>query len=369
MIAPTASDEEADAALARLLYQAGLVRNPYYTLTDAPIPEELRNRSGAVDVAAIARDYIEALAAIPETASRSLNSYEIFVSEMTRHFLNSKGVEYTCTYPSSMVEVVVNARDEAHEIELYRMYHSGTCDRAALAKDISRVMSYGEDRLRAEPMPKLRGGDVVFSTQDALEIYRYFEDHMYADFIVRKMSDWEIGKPVAPEMIGDRVTLEAVSSLPNSSMNFPVDREGNVIRDRYLIRDGVAEQYCGSRQFSQYLGLAESSLLTNVRVAGGRFTEEAIRTGTTGETDPDYLEVVEFSDFQVDSISGDIAGEVRLGYLHRGGKVTVVTGGSVSGSMVDAVRDMVFSKETVQYDNYEIPSVTMLRDLRITGVE
>ena len=359
-ISPTATEAEIDEILEKLIFQAGLVKNPYYTLTDVPVT--VPGQTAPVDVAAIAKDCIQALAAVPETENEKINSYEIFVSEICRHTCNSNGVEYTCVYPSTEIEVVVNAKKEAHEIELHRIYRSGSCDAKKLQADVTRVMGFGKDRLEAVPTPKLGRGDVLFSTADACGIYEYFADKMHADYVVRKISDWEIGKPVAEEMKGDKVTLRAVPELPNSSMNMPVDRENSLIRDRYLIREGVAENYCGSRQFSQYLGLSESSMITNLVVEGGLLSEAQIREG-------DYLEVVEFSDFQVDSLSGDIAGEIRLGYLHRGGKTTIVTGGSVSGSMNDAVKEMVFSKETEQYNNRVIPKVTLLKGLRITGVE
>ena len=358
-ISPTAAEKEIDEILAKLIFEAGLVKNPVYTLTDVPVT--VAPETDPADVASIAQDCILALAKVPEDETKKINSYEIFVSEIKRRTLNSNGVEYACTYPSTAIEVVVNARNGAHEIELTRTYHSGTCDAERLRDDVSRVMGFGTDRLAAEPTPKLGRADVLLSTEDACGVYEYFADKMHADYVVRKISDWEIGKPVAEEMTGDLLTLRAVAKLPNSSVNMPVDREGNVIRDRDLIRDGVAKQYCGSRQFSQYLGLAESSLVTNLEVSGGTASEEELRAG-------DYLEVVEFSDFQVDSMSGDIAGEIRLGYLHRGGKTQVVTGGSVSGSMNEAVKTMRFSKERVQYDNRLIPKVTLLKGLRITGV-
>ena len=89
--------------------------------------------------------------------------------------------------------------------------------------------------------------------------------------------------------------------------------------------------------------------------------EEELRKG-------DYLEVVEFSDFQVDPMGGDIAGEIRLGYLHQNGEVKIVSGGSVTGQMPEAVPTMRFSKETVQYDTCVIPKVTILKGLKITGI-
>jgi len=97
-------------------------------------------------------------------------------------------------------------------------------------------------------------------------------------------------------------------------------------------------------------------------VEGGSRAEAELRKG-------DYLEVVEFSDFQVDPMGGDIAGEIRLGYLHKNGTVRIVSGGSVSGKMADVLPTLTFSKETEQYDTSVIPSVTLLKDLKITGVE
>lgn len=359
-IPPTASEEEIDTRLAALLYQAGLVKNPWYSLNDEPI--DLPENREPVDVERIAEDFIRAIRSVEQTKTEDINSYEIFVREVTRHIRNSKGVEYICTYPKSTVEMVVNARREGHEIELYRFYTSGTCDAEKLRSDVADVLRFGRDRLTAVPTPNLGAGAVVFSTDDAVSIYDYFVFRMNAAMKYRRISDWEIGKPVVEDPQGDLISVEAVSSLPNSSRDYPVDEEGAVIRDRWLIRNGVAENFFGSRQYSQYLGLKNSSNVYNLRFAGGKKCAEKLREG-------DYLEVVEFSDFTVDPMGGDIAGEIRVGYWHHDGKVTVVTGGSVSGNMLEAASSMTFSSETRQYDTHVIPAVTRLEGLRITGAE
>ena len=357
-IAPTASDADMQKALADIYFQASLVRNPFYTLNDQPV---VSPENKPIDVEAIARDFFEAMHALPETATEDVNSYEIFVKDITKHYLNSNGVEYTVRYPSSMIEVVVNARTEGHEIELYRNCRSGTCDGAKLAADVTKALHYGKDRLGTEPTPKLGRFDVLFSTDDATRIYEYFVDKTSADLIVRQLSDWTVGKAICENHGGDTITVEAVSSLGNSSADYPIDDEGAAIYDRFLIRDGVVENNWGSRQFSQYLGLEKSSQVRNAVFSGGARTEEEVRSG-------DYLEIVEFSDFQVDPMAGDIAGEIRLGYLHQGGKVSIVSGGSVTGSMAEVLGTMEFSKETEQYDNLVIPKVTKLKGLKITGI-
>ena len=371
VISPTAGDEEIDAALKKLMHQAELMPNPAYTLNS---PEEAADAEPYVrenegfsmdgEVSAkklnsrISEDFIRAVRGLPETATEDVNSYEIFVSTITRSYRNSRGVNNSCTYPASNLEIVVNARREDHEIELYRFFESGTCDPENLAAELARVFSFGRDRLRAEPTPKLSGIDVVLSTADAVEIYDYFKGKTSAAYVYRKLSDWEIGQRVC----GPELSLEALPFLENSPENFDVDEEGARIRRRWLIKDGKVENFWGSRQFSSYLGLKGSSIVHNVAVSGGRSCEEQLRSG-------DFLEIVEFSDFQVDPFTGDIAGEIRLGYLHVGGEVRIVTGGSVSGQMSEAAKSMDFSDSTALYGTWRIPAVTRLKGLRIAGVE
>lgn len=357
-LSPTASEAEIEKTLSDVYFQASLVKNPVYSLNDKPVVSPALKE---VDVASIAKDFITAIRNVHETETEYLNSYEIFVKEITRHYRNSNGVEYTVRYPNSMIEVIVNAKKEDHEIELYRCFRSGSCDAEKLRRDVEKALRYAKDRLVTEPTPKLNSCDVLFSTDDAVQIYSYFANKMSSDMLFRHLSDWTKGKAIAETMRGDRLTMRSVSALNNSSADYPIDEEGAVISDRTLIREGVAENHWGHRQFCQYLGIDDSSIVRNFVVDGGAHSEEEVRRG-------DYLEVVEYSSFQVDPMGGDIAGEIRLGYLHQNGEVRIVCGGSVTGQMAEVIPTMEFSSETEQYDNFVIPRVTRLKDLKITGL-
>ena len=357
-IAPTASRAEAEKLIARLLDEAKLVRNPFYALNEprggaAPVAE-------VPDLRAISGDFLRAMRSVEESADADINSYEIFADCITRRFISSTGIDVTDVYPASMTEVVVNARRGEHEIELYRMYRSGSCDAAGLKADVEETLRFGRDKLRAGKTPALGKYDVLFSTDDALEIYRYFIDRMSTNMVYQRVSDYEIGKSICAGEGGDPLTVRALRRLDNSSHNGAYDDEGAPVRDMTIIEAGVAKNYFGSRMFSQYLGLQDSFLPGNIAVDGGAASAAELRTGS-------FLEIVEFSDFQVDPMSGDIAGEIRLGYLHDGDTVTVVEGGSVSGSMRELAGSMRFSKEQKQYNNYLIPSVTRLYGASITG--
>ena len=356
-IAPDASDEEMRRTVEDLCRDASYVKNPFYTL-NKPAAAEPAPEPAPMDMKAVCGDFLRAMRSVPETETEDLNSYEIFVSEIRRRFLNSEGVDVTSVYPSSMVEAVVNARKDGHEIELYRMLKSGTCDPDQLTKELTEALTYGRDKLTASPTPALEKADVVFSTDPAREIYSYFVSKLNTAMVYRGMSDWKTGDTVAPE----NLTIRAVKTLPNSSWNMPYDEEGAPIRDLALIDQGKAVSYWGTRQFSQYMKLENSFDVYNFAVSGGTESAADLRAG-------DFLEVVEFSDFQVDEITGDIAGEIRLAYLHRDGKVTPVSGGSVSGSMAELAKTMRFSKESRQYNCHLIPAVTRLQGVTVTGAE
>ncbi|WP_026518286.1 metallopeptidase TldD-related protein [Butyrivibrio sp. MC2021] len=357
-IAPTATEAEAKKIIEDLLDRATFVKNAYFELNK----ENTQIENKDYDVEKMARDYIEALQQIPETSTEDINSYEIFAEKCTKRYVNSEGIDVTFTYPSSQVEVVVNARKDDHEIELYRMYKAGSCDKDYIVKELTDTLRFGKDRLVATPTPALKKATVLFSTNDATTLFQYFGAKLMASLKYRGLSNWEIGKEIAEGVAGDKITMKAVKELPNSSANRPVDSQGAVIRDMYLLKDNVPENFWGDVQFRYYLGIKDSFIAGNFAVDGGSSTEAELRCGT-------YLEPVEFSDFSVDPITGDIAGEIRLAYYHDGDKVTPVTGGSVSGSLPELLKNMKLSKEQTQYDCNLIPSVIKIENVTIAGAE
>ena len=359
-ISPTESDEGLDRIIKNLIFQAGLVKNKYYelnrpsdggtiTLPDFNVYDE-------------SEKYINAMKDVPETDSEYINSYEIFTDSVRRRFINSNGIDIEEVYPVSMVEVVVNAKDDEHEIELYRLYNLGTCNRDNLIRDISETMRYGSDRLNTQKTPALKGVPVIFSTDASVNIYSYFLYNLNASYVYRKISSFELEKNIAEDAKGDRVTVETSIVMDGSSENFSYDAEGARIRDMVLMDGFVPVHYWGSRMFSQYMGLDDSFIVSNWTAKGGTKTIDEIRSG-------DYLEVVEFSDFQVDEMTGDIFGEIRLAYWHHDGVTTPVSGGSVSGNMRDNLGDMEMSKELRQYNSVKVPYLTKLKNITIASSE
>ena len=79
------------------------------------------------------------------------------------------------------------------------------------------------------------------------------------------------------------------------------------------------------------------------------------------------LWVVTFSAFQTNAMSGHFGGEIRLAYLIEDGKVTPVTGGSVSGNILEAQKDLRFSTERYTSARYDGPYAVRLKNASVAG--
>lgn len=359
-IHPGENEDVLKEKINELKQRALLVHNPVYSLNKPKEAEEIVRRPFSLKETA--GDFISLLGEIEETETEDLNSCEIFVSEKTERLITSEGIDITETYPSSMMEAVVNARNEDHEIELYRMYRSGTCDRKAIREDLIRTMHYGRDRLKTVNTPALKSCPVIFSGANAVTLCRYFLDKTDAAAVYRKMSTWKTGEPYSENLKADKVTLKSLRLLDNSPANRAYDAEGAPVREVTFIDQGIVKSYHGSRQFSSYVNLEDSFIVSNFEVSGGSYTEDELRSGS-------YLEAVEFSDFQTDSLTGDFYGEIRLAYVHDRGKVTPVTGGSVSGNLNELVQDMKMSSALRQRGSARIPEYIRLENCTISGSE
>jgi predicted Zn-dependent protease len=108
------------------------------------------------------------------------------------------------------------------------------------------------------------------------------------------------------------------------------------------------------------MGVPATGSYNAFRVDNGTLTEEAMK-------EKPYLHVVSFSDFQVDSMSGYIGGEIRLAYLYDGKTVTPVTGGSISGNLLELQKNLTFSKERYKDSRYEGPHMICLKGMAVAG--
>ena len=80
-----------------------------------------------------------------------------------------------------------------------------------------------------------------------------------------------------------------------------------------------------------------------------------------------HLEPLLFSDFRLDTVTGDFGAEIRLAYLYDGKDRFPVTGGSISGSVAELRASMVRSFERALATRSLCPTAVLLEGASITS--
>ena len=79
------------------------------------------------------------------------------------------------------------------------------------------------------------------------------------------------------------------------------------------------------------------------------------------------IDVFGFSDFQMDAVTGDFGGEIRLAVHHMAdGSEKPVTGGSVTGNIEDIQKNIILCSESDISGNYEHPKIIKIADGKIS---
>jgi predicted Zn-dependent protease len=133
------------------------------------------------------------------------------------------------------------------------------------------------------------------------------------------------------------------------------------MRKRCLVKDGELELIFGDTRMCRYLGIEPTGNYPKVICEGGSLALSEMRR-------PGVLELVSFSDFQMDPFDGHFKGEIRLALLYKeDGTVEELTGGSVNGSLLELQKDLAFSKERYEDRTYSGPLAVFLPKVAVAG--
>ena len=345
------------------LYAAGFVKNKYYELyagkedAQEETPEADRSPSEKTladkSLTEIAQNFAEALFAEDQEEDVFLNSAEIFVLKTTCHIINSKGVDVSYCKSRVQGEFVVQCT-EGQDVETYQHFAYVNCDTDPLRSKVRETLRMTRDRAKAVSAPPAGEYRVILSGPYVKDIFDYYVERSAASMIYRKYSTYQIGCNVQSGTAQkDNIHLTLKVTVPYSA-------EGIPMKDRELIQDGNLLMIHGNNRFAYYLNLEPTGNYESYKVPAGNVTLDEIRQGT-------YLEVVNFSDFQMDSFSGHFGGEIRLAYLCDGEKRIPVTGGSINGNILEAQKSLVFSSQIQREEKFEGPLAVCMEKIQVAG--
>lgn len=356
-IFPSESEEEIRKDIEAMKFNASLAMNPYFEIqADNKYYEPLKD----FNLLESFKNVVSAVQSINDTETEKINSYEVFVNQNYIHTVNSQGVDVSYNTVDEMIEIVINSIKNDHEVEVYQMIKCGGDQTVEnIVAEIKKTFKSANDRSNATAVKKMSDAKVLISGSDLVQFFRFFMMRSNTQMVYRRMSQVKIGDACQNGDDCDLITIDVKKTLPFSSKNRPYTADGVEANDFTLVKDGKYVSYNGDKTSSYYLSV-EPNPVNNFVVSGGSKSTYELRS------EP-YLEIVQFSSFDVDPMTGDFGGEFRLAYLYDGKTVTPVTAGSITCSMYTILDHIHFSKETVQFDSAVVPEVIEIKGVNVAG--
>ncbi len=377
-------DEFADAGrlgvrLAETLAIAGLTDNPVFRLPDPPVAYptvETVDPALAGDAApdGLLEDAFARMAAeIQRRAGVRLSSAELYVTRGERMVRTSRGA--SCAYPGTSVafDIVLIASADGNEAEFHAEGTRRRLGDLALERMIAAYATFAHDSLRATA-PATHQGAVVLSGEAASNFFvpmlenlglpSAFSLHTSAQAAFQRLSRLSLGASITDgEPRGDRLTLISDAMRPFGTKTAPCDADGLPAARLTVIEDGVFRNMWADSRYGAYFGMAPTGAFGNMTVLSGKTPLDALRSAAGGTV----YEIVAFSAFTPDPVSGDFVSEIKLGYRHDASGTRPIKGGSLSGNLFGALGDVRFSHETYADGSYYGPAGLRFAWLTIAG--
>lgn len=352
---PNMNVEEMEELFRGGLYSAGFVKNKYYSLVEnekshiIAIPSNFRE--GTLEEGAL--KIRDAIYGADEYDKGGINSCEIFLNKDTVRIINSKGVDISYEKYSSEVECITQWKD-SQDVELFNVFKQGDLDGNSLSQRAKEAIEATLWREKAVEVPVTGKYRVILGAEAAKEVFYYYDNITNVSLIYQEISNVKVGDNIqGDQVVGDKITMLLEPKLP-------YDQDGVQLKETLLIEEGQVKAIHGSKRFAYYLGVEPTGKIRDVKVLPGSKTVEEMRAG-------DCVELVTFSGFQVDDMTGDFAGEIRLGFVWQNGIRTPITGGSISGNIKNFEKNMYLSKEIVEDDWYKGPAFIEIENVNIAG--
>ena len=359
-----------EAAIEKAVLTAGLVANPVHSLpAPAALPDvALVDADLYEDVSATAKAVMERIQAAgswnPEV---QLTAAECFGEIHTTHLVNNRGIDAEQEATQVNIEFVLHSQRGDRDVEGFTEMRRRRVADLQIESAIEERTRRTLDQFEAGPAPSWQGPvvlrDEVLATFMAGDGLQGGVLHTLGSAQAKyaRISSWDIGKPVLRnEVKGDPLTVWANRLIPFGIYSNRFDEEGLPAQRLELIRDNELVAFSASQRYADYLNLPATGAFGGLEVAPGSSPAFALLA------EP-YVEVVQFSWFNPDGVTGDFATEIRFGYLVENGTRKPFRGGQLVGNLLDALANVRWSAETGMFGSYLGPHTARFNDLKIAG--
>jgi PmbA protein len=353
------------ASIAQLVNEtiarARLVRNPSYRFPAPWCPPEAAQVFDRAVSEATLDDLIALGSDIQNFHSRELkkfplNSLELFLEDFAYTIKNHHGLSAVAHSTRVVCDYVMTSPDNRHEIMGIKRRRF-LCDlelKEQLAEDAAVLSDLQVARLPPTgELPVVLAGDALDS------LFDFFVAQLDGHALFNRYSIFASGDAVLQHE-REPLNIASTPELAGGMHSYSFDELGFPTSRVQLIENSRVKNFLIDGRYADLLGLPRTSALMNIEVdCGVTRYQDFLQDGV--------LELTKFSTFQPNTISGAFSGEIRLGYLHQGGKKIPIKGGSVSGSTQMAFACALKSAERVRRGAYSGPKGVFFESLTVAG--
>ncbi len=364
---PTYSTKEVEDVINKCLLSIKHVRNEPY-----PLPKPAESSVRIPESRFVSKPIEDWLKPLSESLFQEdtfkngcINSAELFLNREQTRILNSEGIDVSWSSYNGTLEVITEWNGGDEDVELYKLVHFSDFFTDNFPDIVKNQLTLCQDRSTAKPTPPMNA-PVLLSGEPVQELLSYYLSQASAENVYNQISLAKPGESIQGEKItGDKINIHLEPYLENSIGSSAWDMDGFSLKPVSIIENGILKKYWGPLRFTHYLDSPPTGRVPNIVVSPGKQPVDEIRRD-------EYLEILSFSDFQCDPLTGDFGGEIRLAYYSpekSGNNRYPVTGGSISGNIKNVQHELILSKETRVMDNFKGPEMIKLLNVSITGAE
>ncbi|HBE80473.1 MAG TPA: peptidase U62 [Firmicutes bacterium] len=364
-IHPTMSKDEVRTVINQAAYAADFVKNKYYPLVER---KPVRNQ---VPVSSFAEaplaDWIPRLTAAvfeADTLERGgINSAELFLNKINTRIINSEGVDLQKEHYRGELELITNWRESGEEVELYKDLHFATFQAGQFTQVLHEMLELSKEKALAAPTPSLNRHMILLTGEPVRDFLQYYFTQSAAQSVYEQTSTLKLNENVQGvdnDPKGDLISMKLDPFMENSTTSTPFDEDGLPVDSLDVIRQGKLLNYWGNTQYCHYLGVTPTGNIRNMVFSGGSKSIQEMKRQP-------FLELLAFSDFQMDPLNGNFGGEIRLGRYFDGKDTIFITGGSISGNIKEVQAELYLSQELQKENNFCGPQTIQLLNVAVSG--
>ncbi len=357
-IASSMDEMEMYSILEKGAFAATFVKNRYYPMAKAEdtVASELTSKFSAEDIMPYMTGLKESLYKNDLHKNGGINSAEIFINKYKCRLITSAGIDVTFEKYKGEIELITDWKEGNGAVELYNMISFSDYCPEIIEEEAKQLLINTRNRALAKQATDIKDINIILSNDAVKEIMGLYLTHSSAKAKYEEVATIKVGEMFQGEGItGDLINIELNPFMKNSPDSVPYDDDGVALRRHILFKNGVLKKYHGSVQFSSYLDIEPTGSITNMEVKGGAVSYEDFKH------DP-YIEILTFSDFYMDNMTGDFGGEIRLAIYFDGKNEIPITGASLSANLFDVQKEFYLSKEIIQKGNYMGPKALMYKN-------